>query len=60
MAFDLFEHVLMIEKNIFGIIVHITDDDEGNPLYIVEGDEIENTSGEYPFYLCHENELKLC
>lgn len=62
MAFELFDHVRINDKNVTGAIVDIFDDD-GKSVYTVQSDkkgyvdDPDAYPGEYPLYDCTEDRL---
>ena len=64
MDFELFDHVLIIDKEVKGEIIDMTKDDKGVPYYIVESDspgpvdDPDAYPGKWPIYTCAAEELR--
>lgn len=63
MAFELFDHVRIEDKDVTGDIVDIYPDDDGNMVYTVQSskqgyvNDPEAYNGAHPLYDCREDQL---
>lgn len=64
MAFDLFDTVRIVEKDIVGDVVEVVNGKDGKPYYLVQSDEEASNDNEVlipgscPIYECLEDELE--